>query len=440
MGILEPSWIFPSWIFEIISPIQFSISVVSSLSYLLIVSVFIDNCYWGAKKEEHKAKSKHKSRLTGCIAYLAIIFTVDVIFTVQGWEVYANYIFLVITAVVISRSPLIRAAKGKYGNCIAGLSFALTILVAFQWIVAFVGSLAFLLLPHDGLVDNPLFVSALLCAHIGVAALLRKYRSLVFRVDTSNKLLIIDIGAKAFFIVFFNLIFPNYFVLLGMFHYSVLTLVLLTTALIFALYREYSISLEKQIAVYNNNQAAIMKQAIQAIAKYEDMAKAELVQKIGNPIVQALLYEVVHAGERHGIDVEISVDSPRSSSEVKSLNATGSRSSSMTTEDAPPFDKIGYINLNNYDLHGIINSFIESAVIVAKSQNTKTIFVDIEDDNNEFVFKVMVEAQPSTSRKSNFMADCRAEKDYVMSLMREKSNVSINISRKNGFTQVLRIT
>ena len=440
MGVLEQLWVFPSWIFERISPIQLAISVVSSLSYLLIVSGFIDNYYNGAIEKEHKTRGKQKSRLMGCVTYLVIIFTVDVIFTMQGWEVYANYIFLVITGAVISRSVLIKAAKGKYGSYIAGLSFALTILVAFQWIVAFVGSLAFLLLPHDSLVDNPLFVSVLLGAHIGVAVLLRKYRSLAFRVDTSNKLLIIDIGAKAFFIVFFNLIFPNYFVILGMVHYSVLTLVLLTTALIFALYREYSISLEKQIAVYNNNQTAIMRQAVQTIARYENIAKAELVQRIGNPVVQASLYELVHAGGRHGINVEISVNSPKPLNEAKFPDTTISKGSSKATEGAPPFDKIGYINLNNYDLHGIINSFIESAVVVAKSQGTKTIFVDIKDDNNEFEFRVVVEAEFPFSHRSNFTADCKAEKDYVMGLMREKSNVSINISRKNGFTQILRIT
>ena len=238
--------------------LDFMKSIASSLSYVLVVSGFVvgmgasgggggDD---GGNVWSVRAKRQRWGKF---LIYFAVILAIDIIFTIFEWEVYANYIFLAIISVFIGRNK-------TYGY-LKGFNFALTIFVAFMWAIVFVGSIAFLLLPQEAFIDSFVLIGILSLTHLATAALLRLLRNHIFRMDMSNKLLIIDAGAKIFFVVFFNLFLPRYFGMLGMEHYATLTLVLLTIAIIFAVYRQYSISLEKKIAVHNSNLLAVMQWA-----------------------------------------------------------------------------------------------------------------------------------------------------------------------------------
>jgi len=329
--------------------------------------------------------------------YLAIILTIDIAFTILSWEVYANYIYLAITGLFLGRYKAVGYLKG--------FSIALTILTCFQWIVVFTGSLAFLALPHDWLVNNALYLMMLYSTHLAVAFLLFKFRHVVFKLDAGRELLFIDIGAKMFFIAFFNLIFPNYFETLGMVNYATLALVLLLTALIFTIYREYSVSLEKKLAVYNSNQLIVLQQAMQTVAKHERSSLHE-ANTIESPVVQALLYELVATGDRFGISIEISIDG-----------------------------NIENINLSHHELHTILSGFIGNALDEVQKHNGEAIFITICCTEGIFKFAIHV----MTDHENNHEANYRLEKDTAINRMEQNGNITISISRATGFTQVLRV-
>lgn len=472
------------------------ISTVSSLSYLIAISRFLFDTHEVKNNVSLTILSKLaevKTKQLRCLAYFLVIFAIDVIFTVHGWEIYANYIFLAVTSVILGK-VMIGNRLGSGGikelrYYLFGFSFALTIFVSFQWIVALVGSIAFIMFPYSHLVDNPAFVITLLAAHIGVAGLLRKYSYLVFRPDASIKLILIDIGAKVFFIAFFNIIFPRYFGLLGMENYSVLSIVLLATFLMFAVYREYSISLEKQIAVYNNNQLAIMQWAARTIAKHEGLRLKELkrlgkskklkimdapdetkglnmvkgfekfleaIHSVENPIMQALLYEFAFTAEKFGICIEISIKSANDKRGVNDVtNDVDAANGTEATKDMNlSNNRISSINLNNYDLYGIVNSLMENALHIAKSQINKSICISIDGSDG---FKLAIQTKTGTelSKVQNcespecpclgvhvklpkkFLMNFGTEKDTAIKWMEKRSNVTIDISREGGFTQTV---
>jgi len=432
-------------------------SVASSLSYFIIVSGFLAN-------NAYASNSNNTIRLLGskgfgskkikCLVYFTIIFAVDLIFTANEWEVYANYVFLAVTTAFIGRSAFVGSGmvKAKVYGYLKGFSSALTILVAFQWIIAFTGGITFVIFPDARIGDSVIFVSALSLVHLAVALLIRKYAYVVFRKDMSKRLLLIDIGAKLFFIAFFNLFFPMFFDVLGMADYSLLALVLLTTAVIFTIYREYSVSLEKQIAVHNSNLITVSHWAQRTIAKYEYSALSsdrhdgksatdgvlvaplhnavKTIQTIENPILQALLYELAYSGEKLGITIDISV-SPQ--------NIESSASGDVSE-----------INLNNYDLYTIINDFIESAIYEAKLQSKKSVCVEITyqprisnstdteirtKPNFSLDIKTYIENEVFDTENPDF----RVKKDAIISQMRRNTNITISLIRADSFTQTLKV-
>jgi len=359
------------------------------MSYTQVIS--------GFSKDFSVSKGKN-SRCQQCLFYLLIILTIDITFTVLSLEVYANYIYLIITSIFIG--------KYKALGYLKGFNFSLTILACFQWVVVFVGSFAFLVLPHEWLTDNALYLAILYSAHLAVAFLLYKFRFAIFKHESSKKLQLIDIGAKIFFIAFFNLIFPNYFEYLGMVNYATLALILLIIALIFVIYREYSVALEKKLAVYNSNQLTVLHYAMQNISKYERYSGIQDIQSIENPIVQSLLYELKETGDRLGLLVEISVNG-----------------------------HVGNINLNNYDLHITLESFLSNALDEAKTSGKRPIITIIDYIDNIFTFTIHVIAAPGTLSIANY----RLEKDAALIRMKANENITIDISRTDGFKQVLRV-
>ena len=151
-------------------------SIASSLSYLIIVSRFIIDGFDVCNND--RGNNRIKSRKWVCLTYFIIIFAIDLIFTANEWEVHANYIFLAVTTVFIGRSTFVNSFterfKDKAYGYIQGFGYALTILVAFQWIIAFTGGITFVLLPQEGIGDSFGFVTALSLTHIAAALLIRK--------------------------------------------------------------------------------------------------------------------------------------------------------------------------------------------------------------------------------------------------------------------------
>ena len=235
-------------------------------------------------------------------------------------------------------------------------------------------------------------------------------------------------------------------------YYSVLALVLLITAVIFAAYREYSVSLEKQIAVYNSNLLTITQWAQSTIEKYECFIESgsnepknsalykgfhkeiKTIQPIKNPVLQALLYELVFTGERLGISIDISV--------------TPANSDHESSRD---------INLNNYDLYSIINDFVVSAVLEANSQPKKLIRVDIvhhitqnsdNDIKGDFSFYIQTHIGQAPVEASYGETDLgfdltspgfKIKKDAIIQQMRKNRNITISLTKTDRFVQALTV-
>jgi len=360
--------------------------IIATLSCLQIISVFLID----------KKKSK-------CFLYATLTLSGDLLLTMNGLATYSNLVYLLVTYVFLA----------KIHGLLKGFAFAITIFAAFQWIIAFLGSLAFILFPSQNITGSFAFITILACAYLGTAILLSKHSNRIFRIDSSNKLLLLDTTVKLFFVLFFNLIFPRYFGILGIEHYSILSLILLVIALLFMVYREYSISLESQLAIGNSNLLLIAQWVHQTNSRYErsNSPHSENINTITNPVVQAILYELANASERLGI----------------SLNISSNTTSSVNT-----------INLNDYDLFNIINEFIDNALYEANTQNNKSIEVTI-DDKDGFKFMVRTELDSAKSASNKIISDFRIKKDTIMNQIIKNSNISISFSKTDCFLQVLSV-
>ena len=397
-------------------------SIASSASYLIVVSVLFVGDRWESKN----------IRSILLIGYFVAMFLIDVIFTMFEMEVYANYIFLVITSIFIYVGMVKISGKAKGFCFINSLGFALAIFAAFQWVVVFSGSIAFILFAHgmayDGLVASSIYVLALCVAHIGMAYLLRKYSHRIFRLDISNKIALIDILAKVFFIGFFNLFFPRYFEILGMSNYAALSLVLLVIVAIFVVYREYSIALESKLAVSKSNLVNVLQWAKQVNGRYRELIfkKAEKdgeseINGIDNSVIQALMRELIVVSEQMGIDLDITVVNPVSEN----------------------------ININTYDLFTIINNFIDSAIFEASNQQKKSIEVEIDGGSVQSVqsggtfgncglwLMIKTHIGYDSNDKGLKMPRSKIQKDFVVGHVQKHSNISISIFLDDGFVQVL---
>jgi len=262
-------------------------------------------------------------------------------------------------------------------------------------VIIFVGSIGFILFPYEAITENILFVMVLSFAHLGTSVLLIKYQHSLFKVDVGNKLLLIDGGAKLFFILFFNLFFPRYFEILGMEHYAVVSLVLLSMTVIFIVYRGYSISLERQNTVNNHKIQIVIRWAEHINALHKDFANSDQIKAIENPVVQALLHELTNTSEKLGIKLNMSVDFVQN------------------------------INLNNYDLFNILGEFIESALHEVKSQIEKTIYVEV--GSNAGCFRFMI--QTNTHSKP----------EIVINQLKHNSNVTVSSYKSDSFVQILEV-
>lgn len=143
------------------------------------------------------------------VVYLLTIFTtVTISVMISGFEVYINYLVITITTITIGMN---------YGY-LKGFSHALTIFAIFQWGTALIGSLIFITLGPQGTGAWLPFVFLFYC--VISAYLLRRFSQYTFRDDLSRVLLIINVCAKIFFIIFFNVLFPRFFSYLGAEPYS----------------------------------------------------------------------------------------------------------------------------------------------------------------------------------------------------------------------------
>lgn len=413
-------------------------SIVTTTSYLIVISVFV----------VEKSTVVRKYKIFRLMGYFLILLTVHITLTLTDFEIYINYVFLVITCLFIYQ--LVSDRKGansirnrydlrsyfytKGSSFIKCLNIALTIVVAFGWVIIFTGSLAFALfsggIPHDSLTNQVIYVIALSIAHIGMAFALRKYSHKIFRLGISNKLALIDIGAKAFFIAFFNLFFPRYFEVLGMANYAALSLVLLIIVAIFVAYREYSISLENQLVVSKNNVMATLKWAKQMNHRYRELLvgggygnsnsndegcnnkqhKMETsIQNINNSVIQALMSELVMISNQLGIEIDIKVENPISND----------------------------LSLDAYSLFAIVNGFIDNAISETEEQAEKFIEVTIDTGTNGVSNKSGLWLMIKTHINAETLSKVKIDKDAIINRIKGNPNVLISVVLQDDFVQVL---
>lgn len=389
-------------------------SIASTLSYLIVVSVFV------VGTEDKGAKNK----VYWLGGYFIAMLVADVTFTALSLEVYANYVFLAATAIYIY------TAQKRSVSLLKCLSHALTIFVAFNWIIIFAGSIAFLLfsqgVQHDSLSTAIAYVVVLSLAHIAVACLLRKFSKWVFKNETSDRLASIDIGAKLFFVGFFNLLFPMYFEALGMKNYATLSLVLLIIVAIFTAYREYSTTLESKLAVSRNNLLATLQWAKLINERYKNLiptsnpdtnieATTKAIESIDNIVVQALMRELAIVSNQLEIELDIDVEGTISNN----------------------------INLDTYDLFTIVNGFIENAIHEAEAQTTKSIKVKIDngttnantDASNGLWLMIQTQVKNNIHASTNVVPS----KNDILAYIKKNSNIFISVTLQDSFVQVLDI-
>lgn len=332
------------------------------------------------------------------VTYVVFLLPVKFLGTAGGIEFYATIATLVITAAYI--------AKG-YG-WLKGINFTLTIFAAFQWTIAFLGSASFLLLRYQQIMNATLFHILLSSSLVVVALSLRLGKKLVIK-NASQTLLLIDAVAKLSFVLFFNWFFPRYFIVLGGIHYSVLTLVLLAIAMIFAIYREYSMYLEGKIAVANGKLQSLLRWADAIITKHENVHHSKFpdIHKIHNPIVQAVMFDFIDTANKWGIEADITVSSP-----------------------------INVINFDSCELFNITSNFINDALGEAKLQDVKQISV-LSCGNDGFSFVVKTKIKPSKK-----LMNIERRKSTVVKLLKRNRNssISVSVSIAECFTQSLHIS
>ena len=371
--------------------VDFLRGLIYSIAYLIVVSGFFI--------EKKKTKS---------LAYFAVVFAiVTKAAYVSGFEVYINYLAIAATTIAIGHENL---TGSKYWlSYLTGFSHALTIFATFQWGAALIGSIVFITLGQSGLGEVLPFALLFYC--LISAYLLRRFSKYTFRDDLSKALLVIGIGARILFILFFNVIFPRFFTYLGAEPYSILAIILLLVFAFYVVYQEYSVRLEKQIALQNYSLEQITLWAAQTISKYEDIAlrNSEKIILIHNPIIQALLYDFTATSVRLGIEVEI--------------NLSGT------------FDE--QINLNNFDLFNILNDFLDNALHEVKRQTNEPIYVEVEGGSKYFRFTVKTAV--SQSEEYYGYPDFKKTKDNIIAQVTKNRNIAISYSKAGRFVQALEI-
>jgi len=326
--------------------------------------------------------------------YIVFLLIIKLIGAAGGIEFYATIATLIVTCAYI--------AKGH--GWLKGLNFTLTIFAAFQWTIAFLGSASFIFLRYEQIMGTNIFHISLSSSLVVIALVLRVNKRLIFK-DASQTLLLIDSTAKLVFVLFFNWFLPRYFVLMGGVAYSVLTLVLLGVAMIFAVYREYSMHLESKIVAANSKLESLLRWADAVIAKHEDLSLVrfpDIVHQIKSPVLQAVMYEFIDTANQRGIEVDITISSP--------INA---------------------INLDSYELFDIVSSFVKDSFEEAKEM--KFISVMVGGDEG-FSFMIRTATEPSKTlenieyRKSTIIGYLQRNRHH---------NITISISKSECFIQSL---
>ena len=383
--------------------IDFFRGLMFSVAYLIVVSGFF--------VEKRKIKS---------IVYFVVIFAIVTITAyISGFEVYINYLVIAATTIIIGRNcGHLAGHEHIHGHLtktdpwqayLTGFNHTLTIFAVFQWGAALIGSLVFIILGQSGLGEGLPFVLLLYC--MISAYLLQRFGKYTFRDDLSRVLLVINIGAKILFILFFNVIFPRFFVFLGAEPYSILAIILLMVFAFYVVYQEYSLRLEKRIALQNHSLEQITLWAAQTISKYEgvEIKNSEKITMIHNPVVQALLYDFTATTERLGIEVNIIL---RGSFEEQ-------------------------INLNNFDLFHILHDFLDNALLEVKKQVEEPIFVEVEGGINHFAFTI--KTTTSLSEEHYSFPNFKQIKNNIVEQIRKNNNISISYSKAGRFVQALEI-
>ena len=195
----------------------------------------------------------------------------------------------------------------KTHGFLKGINYAVTIFAVFQWIMALLGSVAFLLMYYGGFYIP--FVWVLSGLLVIVTLMLKLGKQYLFK-DTSNKVLLIDITAKVFFVGFFNAFLPRFFPALGVHLYSILALVLLVAAVMIAVCIEYIVKLERIRGVEHGQLRHILVWADSTITKYMgvEMPQFSHLTQIQNPVVKALLYEFIDMADKKGLTVQIFIE------------------------------------------------------------------------------------------------------------------------------------
>ena len=222
-----------------------------------------------------------------------LIYAMGLVF---GTQVVANVAIIVVTALFIGFSQ----------GVLKGFNYAITIFAVFQWTIAFLGSVAFLITHHGDLQID--FRWAFSFALVGVAALLKVYSPYFFK-DTRKKILLLDVSAKMFFIGFLNAFLPRFFPALGMYLYSVLALSLLLVSIMVVVCIEYVVSLERSMATERSQLNHIIAWADRTVSKYMALEFPEFnqLQRIENPVIKALMYEFIDTVGKKGYTVKVEV-------------------------------------------------------------------------------------------------------------------------------------
>ena len=273
-----------------------------------------------------------------------------------------------------------------------GLNYAITIFALFQWGIAFLGSLAFLITYHGDLQMD--FRWAFSFALVGMAALLKVHAQYFFK-NTGRKILLLDVFAKMFFVGFLNAFLPRFFPALGMYLYSVLALSLLVVSIMVVACIQYVVLLERRMAAERSQLNHIIAWANRTVSKYMALEFPEFVQlqQIEAPVIKALMYEFIDTVGKKGYTVKVDVK-----------------------------DCTGHIGLDDSDLFHVINELMTQTIDEATLQKDNTIHVHM-DGHKGFFFQIKHGDDTSQGDFSRFSAS----KDALVALLRKNRHCDITI-------------
>ena len=357
---------------EILSITDIMRAFVVATAYVIVVSAFF---------EVHKK--------TSCVSYWLLIFSAMIIGIITGEDTILNAVAVLVTTLYLCRTH----------DTLKSLNIAVTIFATFQWIVAFVGSGAFILLYSGHIIGTLGLIGTLSAALIITAMALRRFKHIAFK-EISRQSLLMDTAAKLFFVLFFNAFLPRFFMVMGGAQYSILTLVLLGVTVIFVVYKNYTISLERKVAEEQGRVIEILAWAERTLAKYVGIEFPTLahVNQISSPVLRALLYEFADTAHSLGIAVDISV--------------TGS---------------VGAINVSDYDLYKIVSGFIAQSLQEAVALKDARIGISVDGRQG---FHILVKTEKNHSRGDitvDMDARCKAAIDFMKKHL--NSSITINADR-----------